>query len=177
MRTVLTLLLASASLASATTLEVLRVFQPLSLHGTDVDHEFKGEAVQAHIFARPMVLSGAMPENLVLAVATPHRMPAIFNYDVNECNLLTLFQIEISGIMGDSGELEVAFDLTKMQAPESVDLSIRTVLSLSIQALKKTLEDYHHPENNPLKVKITIEGTTKKNRSLRDLNGGFVVTG
>jgi hypothetical protein len=64
-----------------------------------------------------------------------------------------------------------------MKAPDRVDLSIRTVLSLSIQALKKTLEDYHHPENNPLKVKITIEGTTKKNRSLRDLNGGFVVTG
>ncbi|HCQ80352.1 MAG TPA: hypothetical protein DIV46_10285, partial [Verrucomicrobiales bacterium] len=86
MRTILTLLLASASFASATTLEVLRVFQPLSLHGTDVDHEFKGEAIQARIFARPMVLSGAMPENLVLAVATPHRMPATFNYDVNECN-------------------------------------------------------------------------------------------
>ena len=103
--------------------------------------------------------------------------PATFNYDVNECNLLTLFQVEISGIMGNSGELEVAFDLTKMQAPEGVDLSIRTVLSLSIQALKKTLEDYHHPENKPLKVKITIEGTTKKNRSLRDLSGVFVVTG
>ena len=143
MRIILTLLAASACFASATTLEVLRVFQPLSLHGTDVDHEFKGEAVQAHIFARPMVLSGAMPENLVLAVATPHRMPAIFNYDVNECNLLTLFQIEISGIMGDSGELEVAFDLTKMQAPDGVDLSIRTVLSLSIQALIFALDYFH----------------------------------
>ena len=82
MRIVLTLLAASACFASATTLEVLRVFQPLSLHGTDIDHEFKGESVQAHIFARPMVLSGAMPENLVLAVATPHRMPATFNYEV-----------------------------------------------------------------------------------------------
>ena len=177
MRIVLTLLAASAGFASATTLEVLRVFQPLSLHGTDIDHEFKGESVQAHIFARPMVLSGAMPENLVLAVATPHRMPATFNYEVSECNLLTLFKVEISGIMGNSGELEVAFDLTKMQAPDGVDLSILTVLSLSIHALKKTLEDYHHPENKPLKVKITIEGTTKKNRSLRDLSGGFVVMG
>lgn len=177
MRIIFTLLTVSACFASATTLEVLRVFQPLSLHGTDVDHEFKGEAVQAHIFARPMVLSGAMPENLVLAVATPHRMPATFNYEVNECNLLTLFQVELSGIMGDSGELEVSFDLSKMQVPEGLDLSIRTVLSLSIQALKKTLEDYHHPENKPLKVKITIEGTTKKNRSLRDLSGSFVVTG
>ena len=147
MRKILTLLVASASLTSATTLEVLRVFQPLSLHGTDVDHEFKGEAIQAHIFARPMVLSGAMPENLVLAVATPHRMPATFNYDVNECNLLTLFQVELSGIMLDSGQLKVAFNLSKMKAPEGVELPIRTVLKLSIQALKRTLEDYHHPEN------------------------------
>lgn len=177
MRTILTLLLASASFASATTLEVLRVFQPLSLHGTDVDHEFKGEAIQARIFARPMVLSGAMPENLVLAVATPHRMPATFNYDVNECNLLTLFQIELSGIMSNSGELKVVFNLTKMHAPEGIELPIRTVLGLSIQALKETLEDYHHPENKPLKVKIVIEGNTQKNQSLRDLNGEFIVKG
>jgi len=176
MQNIFALIFASASLASATTLEVFRVFQPLSLHGTDVVNNFKGEAVQAHIFARPMVLSGAMPENLVLAVATPHRIPTIFNYDVDECNLLTLFQVELSGIMGKSGELEVGFDLAKMQVPQGVELPIRTVLKLSIQALKKTLEDYHHPENEPLKVKIAIKGTTKKNRSLRDLNGRFVVT-
>jgi hypothetical protein len=114
---------------------------------------------------------------LVLAVATPHQMPATFNYDVNECNLLTLFQIELSGIMSNSGELKVVFNLTKMHAPEGIELPIRTVLGLSIQALKETLEDYHHPENKPLKVKILIEGTTQKNQSLRDLNGGFIVKG
>ena len=121
MRTILTLLLASASLASATTLEVLRVLQPLSLHGTGVAHECKGEAIQAPTFARALVVSGAMPENLVLAVATPHRMPATFNYDVNECNLLALFQIELSGIMSNSGELKVVFNLTKMHAPEGIE--------------------------------------------------------
>ena len=177
MRKFLTLILASASLASATTLEVLQVFQPISLHGTDVDHEFQGDAVQARIFARPMVLSGAMPENLVGAIATPHRMPATFNYDVKECNLLALFQVDVVGIMDDAGELKVSFNLAKMKAPEEVDLSIRTVLKLSIQALKKTLADYHHPENKPLKVKVVIEGTTEKNSSLRDLSGRFVVTG
>ena len=169
--------MASVSLASATTLEVLRVFQPLSLHGTDVDHDFKGEVLQAQIYSRPMVLSGAMPENLVLAVATPHQMPATVNYDGNECNLLTLFQIEVTGILAKLGELKVAFNLAKMKAPEDVELPIRTVLQLSIKALKKTLEDYHHPENKPLKVEIVIEGTTLKNSSLRDLGGRFIVTG
>ena len=174
---ILTLLLILVSLSSATTLEVLRVFQPLSLHGTDVDHEFQGEVVQARIFSRPMVLSGAMPENLVSAIATAHRMPAIFNYEVKECNLLALFQVEVFGEMDDSGELRVVFNLAKIRVPEGVDLPIRMVLKLSIQALKKTLEDYQQPENQPLKVKLVIEGTTEKNSSLRDLGGRFVVAG
>lgn len=177
MRKILTLISVSASLASATTLEVLRVYQPLSLHGTDVDSEFQEEALQAQVFSRPMVLSGAMPENLVTAIAIPHRMPAIFNYEVKECNLLTLFQVEVAGEMDDSGELKVVFNLAQMKVPKDVELSIRSVLKLSIKALKRTLGDYHHPENKPLKVKMVIEGTTEKNSSLRDLSGGFLVTG
>ena len=124
-----------------------------------------------------MVLSGAMPENLVSAIATAHRMPAIFNYEVKECNLLALFQVEVFGEMDDSGELRVVFNLAKIRVPEGVDLPIRMVLKLSIQALKKTLEDYQQPENQPLKVKLVIEGTTEKNSSLRDLGGRFVVAG
>ncbi len=64
--------LALISLASATTLEVLQVFQPISLHGTDVDYEFEGEHVRARVFSRPMVLSVAMPETLVAAIASLH---------------------------------------------------------------------------------------------------------
>lgn len=165
------------SLASATTLEVLRVFQPLSLHGTDVGEEFQGEVIQARIFSRPMVLSGAMPEDLVSAIAAPHQMPATLNYEVKECNLLALYQVSVSGVMSDGGELKVSFDLSKMKAPEDVELSIRTVLKLSIQALKQTLTDYQHPENQPLKVELAIEGTGEKNRSLRDLSGKFVIKG
>ena len=177
MRKITALFLASITLAGATTLDVLRVYQPLSLHGTDVDHDFEGQPVAARIFARPMVLSGAMPENLVAAIATPHRMPSTFNYDVKECNLLTLYGVDVTGSMVDSGELVVAFNLAKVKIPEGVELPLRTVLKLSIKALKQTLSEYHHVENKPMKVKITITGTTAKNISLGDLAERFVVTG
>lgn len=171
------LLLATVGLASATTLEVLKVYQPLSLHGTDVDSKFEGEALQAQIFSRPMVLSGAMPENLVAAIATPHRMPSTFNYEIQECNLLALFQVGLNGAVEDGGSLHVAFDLEKMKAPEGVEVPIRTVLKLAIKALKQTLQDYHHPENKPMKVRVTIEGTTERNASLRDLAAKFAIGG
>ncbi|MFT6862488.1 MAG: hypothetical protein ACJAVK_001046 [Akkermansiaceae bacterium] len=177
MRTIMALLLASITLVGATTLEVLRVYQPLSLHGTDVDHEFEGKPIAARIFARPMVLSGAMPENLVGAITTAHRMPSIFNYDVKECNLLILFGVEVTGSMDDAGQLVVAFNLAKVKIPEDVDLPLRTVLKLSVKALKQTLNEYHHAENKPMKVKITIIGTTEKNASLGNLAERFVVSG
>lgn len=177
MRKIITLFLALVTLAGATTLEVLRVYQPLSLHGTDVDHEFEGQAIPAQVFARPMVLSGAMPENLIAAIAIPHQMPSTFNFEVKECNLLVLFNVGVTGIMEDRGDLTVTFDLSKLKIPKDVELPIRTVLKLSIDALKQTLREYQHPENEAMKVRIKITGTTAKNASLGDLVERFEVKG
>lgn len=175
MRKFLAFSLALMSLASATTLEVLQVFQPISLHGTDVDHDFEGQHIQARVFPRPMVLSGAMPENLVAAIASPHRMPASNNYEVKESNLLVLYKVDLHALLGDDEILVVTFDLSKMKGPEGVALPIRTVLRLSIAALKKTLSDYHHAENDLLNVRVVIAGTNEKNSSLKDLSGSFVI--
>jgi len=175
MQKILAMLLGSVLMAGATTLEVLRVYQPVSFHGTDVDFDFEGQAIQARVMSRPMVLGGAMPENLVAAVGSPHRMPEMPNYRVPECNLLTLYGIEISGYMTEKGELRVSFDLKNIRVPDHVDLPIRTVLRLSIEALKKTLGDYHQVENKPLKVEVAFTGLTKKNESLRDLGGRFLI--
>lgn len=175
MRSICLSFLVLMSVASATTLDVLQVFQPISLHGTDVDHEFEGEHIQARIFPRPMVLSGAMPESLVSAIGSPHRMPATTNYEIKESNLLALYQV---GISGDFEEdlLVVSFDLSKMKAPEGVELPIRKVLKLAIAALKQTLADYHHAENDPLKVRVEVTGTKEGNASLKDLASNFVVS-
>lgn len=167
--------LALISMASGTTLDVLQVFQPLSLHGTDVDHKFEGEHIQARVFSRPMVLSGAMPEGLVAAIATPHSMPASENYKVKESNLLVLYNVAMDAALED-GSLVVTFDLSELKAPEGVELPIRVVLRLAIASLKQTLSDFHHAENEPLKVSLVIAGTTKGNASLRDLALPFVIS-
>jgi len=175
MRIFFLLLLALVGSSPATTLEVLSVHQPISLHGTDVDHEFEGQAIQAQIFSTPFVLSGAMPENLVAAIAKPHRMPGPLNYEIKESNLLVLYQVGLVAHFSEQGALVVTFDLSKMKAPEKVELPIRTVLRLSIAALKKTLSDYHHSENEPLKVRVEISGTNSKNQTLKDLDGTFTI--
>ena len=171
------LLLASVGLSCATTLEVVQVYQPLSLHGTDVDYDFEGEAIQARVLSRPMVLSGALPEGLVTAVASPHKMPAVPNYDVPESNLLRLYGLEMMGEMTGEAELKVVIDLSGKKVPKDVELSLRTVLKLSISALKKTLKDYHFAENKPLRVTLELAGLDRKTASLGDLGGKFLVTG
>ncbi len=174
MRTFFLLPLLLMGLASATTLEVLQVYQPVSLHGTDMDHEFEGEHIQARVFSVPMVLGGAMPENLVAAISKPLRMPPVDNYKVKECNLLVLYRIELHASLEEE-IIVVTFDLTRMKAHEDVELPVRTVLELSIVALKTTLTEYHQSENDPIKVRVAIEGTTAKNASLKDLSGKFVI--
>ena len=170
-------LLASLGLSPASTLEVFRIFQPLSLHGTDVDADFEGEAVQARVLSRPMVLSGALPEGVVAAVGASHRMPAVPNYTEPECNLLQLYGVEIYGLLVAENNLTVTLDLKKAKVPAKVNLPIRTVLRLAISALKKTLKDFHHSQNNSLKVRLVIAGLTRQNASLRDLGEEFEVKG
>lgn len=173
MRTIFGFLMASMAMACATTLEVLPVFQPLSLHGTDVGHEFEGEIIQAQVMSRPMVLSGAMPEALVSAIGTPHQLPATLNYAVPECNLLQLYGLKISGVLSEENLLVVTINLNEAMVPDAVQLPIRTVLKLTIDALKSTLKAYHHPANKALKVRLDLVGLSEKNATLRDLSGRF----
>jgi len=175
MKKIVTFLAISMGFASATTLEVMEVFQPISLHETDMIHEFEGEDIQARVFSRPLVLSGAMPEGLISAVASPHQLPRVENYEVKECNLLALYQVSLNGFLDENDTLLVTFDLKEMKAPEGIELPIRTVLKLSIKALKKTLVNYHHPENGVLKVTVKIMGTKEGNASLKDLGASFKV--
>lgn len=48
--------------ASATTITVVPIFEPLSLHGTDGDEAISeiGAALQASVMPRPMALTGAL---------------------------------------------------------------------------------------------------------------------
>ena len=64
----------SCHTAGATTISVVPIFEPLSLHGTDVDEAISdtGEALQACVMSRPMAMTGAFPEVLVDAIRSTH---------------------------------------------------------------------------------------------------------
>ena len=178
MKVVIMAFLASAMLLTgsrATTITMVPIFEPLSLHGTDSDDAISeiGEALQAAVMSRPMALTGAFPEVLVDSIRSPHKAPTNNpNYQVDEVNLLVLCNVGISGEMTDDGLL-VRLDVASLSIPTEVDLTSRQVLNLAIVALRKTLESYQAPQPQPLKVKVVVVGVDDAKASLKDIDVTF----
>ena len=160
----------------ASTISVVPIHEPLSLHGTDVDgkaSEAAGETLQATVLPRPMALTGAFPEALVEAIRTPHRIPTNNpNYKPTEANLLVLCGIHVEAEMTKRG-LSVRLDVSALKIPDDIDLTSRQVLKLALIAIRKTLEEYQRPQINPLEVLVMIMGTNEGTASLRDLTTTF----
>lgn len=164
---------------SASTITVVPVYEPLSLHGTDGDDVISdvGEALQASVMPRPMALTGAFPEVLVDSIRTPHQVPTNNpNYKVTETNLLVLCDIGINGRLTEGG-LVVTFDISKLSIPPEVDLTSRQVLKLALIAVRKTLEDYQRPQVDPLNVTVVVEGADEAKATLQDIGTKFTLGG
>ena len=180
MKTVITALFAACFLCaagSATTITVVPIFEPLSLHGTDGDEVISdsGEALQACVMSRPMAMTGAFPEVLVDAIRSPHLIPTNNpNYKVQETNLLVICNIGISAEMTAKGLL-VKLDVSQLSIPPGIDLTSRQILKLAIVALRKTLEEYQRPQPRALSVTMTVEGADEGKAGLRDLGIKFTV--
>jgi len=171
------LLLATAALGMATTITVVPIYEPLSLHGTDADGDMSeaGEALRATVTSRPMALSGAFPETLVDSVCSPHQIPSNSpNYKTTEANLMVLCKIGVEAELTEE-QLLVRLDVSRIEVPEDVDLTSRQVLRLVIIAIRKTLEDYQKPQDFTQKVAVAITGTNESTDSLRDLAVQFTV--
>ena len=163
----------------ATTIMVVPIFEPLSLHGTDGDDAISdtGEALQACVMSRPMAMTGAFPEVLIDAIRSPHLLPTNNpNYKIQETNLLVIANIVIRGEMTPAG-LTVRLDVAQLTIPTEVDLTARQILKLTLVAVKKTLEAYQAPQRNPLAVTLIIEGADDAKANLRDLATHFVIGG
>jgi hypothetical protein len=177
--TFLALLCLLPAMLSGITVEVVRLYQPLSLHGTDGagDVEDDDEVLQAAVMSRPMALAGAIPEDLVKAVGDPCKIesnsPA---YDLEEANLLILCKIELSVEMLEE-RLLVKLDLSQMTIPEEIDLTARQMLTLSIRAIRKTLEAYFAHTDEKIHWEVRIAGTNERNASLRNLSAKHTVGG
>ena len=169
--------LAATAMACATTIMVVPVYEPLSLHGTDGDEAISdtGEALQACVMARPMALTGAFPEVLVESIRRPHQIPTNNpNYTVREANLLVLTNIGIRAEMKDD-TLNVSLDVASMVIPTDVDLTARQILRLAIVALRKTLEEYQRPQTQPLLVSLSVEGASESQTTLHELDVQFTI--
>ena len=163
----------------ASTITVVPIYEPISLHGTDADDELLdvGEALLATVMPRSMALSGAFPETLVESIRHPHKIPSNTpNYKVEEANLLVLCDIGIEAELTEE-QLIIRLDVSKIKIPEEVDLTSRQVLRLTLIAIRKTLEDYQRPQPIPLKVSVAIVGTDESTDSLRDLAIQFTMRG
>jgi hypothetical protein len=173
------LLLALALPVVATTISVVPIHEPLSMHGTDVDEGITetGEALQATVAARPMALTGAFPEVLVESIRNPHKLPSNNpNYKIEEVNLLVLCNIGIAAETKEDG-LHVALNVSQLAVPEGVDLTARQVLKLALVAIRKTLEDYQRPQTEPLQVHVAVEGVDDGTASLKDLDTTYKLGG
>lgn len=176
---ILALVLGGFSLVGATTISVVPIYEPITLHGTDVDEAISeiGEALQATVLPRPMALSGAFPETLVEAVRTTHRLPGNDpNYAVDEVNLMVLCRVGVSAEIVEQ-ELRVALDVGEMAIPEEIDLTERQVVRLAIVAIRKTLEVYQEPQPDRLKVKVSIVGAGEERKGLGELACRFEIEG
>lgn len=161
----------------ATTISVVPIYEPLTLHGTDAADIITdiGEALQATVMSRPMAITGAIPEALVEAIRTPHPIPTNApNYKVKEANLLVLCNLTLEAEMTTEG-MTVTLDVSKLAIPEDVDMTARQLIRITFAALQKTLEAHQQHQLVPLHVDIKIIGTTEKNVSLKDLEATFIV--
>ena len=157
--------------ARATTIMVVPVFEPLSLHGTDGDEAISdtGEALQACVMSRPMALTGAFPEVLVDAIRSPHLIPTNNpNYKVQETNLLVLCNIGISG-GNDRRRPHRAAGRRPARHPAGRRSHRPPDPQARHRGLRKTLEEYQRPQTQPLAVTIVIEGADEAKAGLRDL--------
>jgi hypothetical protein len=163
--------------AMASTISVVMIHEPISLHGTDVDDAVSdiGETLQAAVMPRPMALTGAFPEDLVSAIRNPHLIPTNNpNYKVQEANLLMICKIDITGEMVEN-VLAVKLNVAQLSIPADIDLTSRQILKLTILALRKTLGDYQRGQTKSLSVSVMIDGAEEGKASLRDLATNFTI--
>lgn len=164
--------------ACGVTKEVVRVFQPVSYHDTDSATEYgvKGQLVQAAVVDRSIVLSGAFPEDLVKAVSMPLTLPSNNpTYEVPEANLILLcgLALEVNRI---EDSVEVIIDCAALDIPETVELTARQVLTMAIEAIRRTLRVYYQEgAHESFQCHLSLTGLPEKNEKLADLKTDFQV--
>ena len=178
LKRILIFTLVGSGIAFSSTKSVCRVWQPISLHGTDVSSVLGKESGVDYtvLMSRPVVLSGALPEDLVYAVALHHQLASIGGYDEKEANLIALCKIKLRAQLTEDGLL-VSLDVSGATVPKEVEVSLYDVVKLSVDALKMTLEDYsaaYLQEGMACAILVTCDQKGPQLEQLKKLDVHFI---
>ncbi|MFC5049466.1 hypothetical protein ACFPK9_02365 [Rubritalea spongiae] len=169
MKTLFILLSLSISLL-ASTKSVYQIWQPLSLKGTDVYGVVGVESNQPGvvIMPRPVVLSGAIPEDLVTAIALDYPLASSAkNYSEPHVNLLAISNVSLRALLEDEGLL-IQFDVSKAQSEKDLGVDLETVISMGIEAVRKTAVFNAKTQlDNPLRCIVKVVGAEKGSSLLK----------
>jgi len=172
MRT-LFLVLLSASLLSAEVLEVIKLYRPLSLKGTESFTENKdGEVLEAGVFSAPAVLSGAMPEDILAALTQPYVIQSYGkSYESKECNLFTLSNSTATAKQLNGQHFEITLTLDPAQ---KMDLNQEELTTLLTKSIRNTFTNYFNSSDVPLEfdLYLTTDETRPQEPTLQFTCGG-----
>ncbi len=121
---------------------IVQIFLPVSLSGTELDADplGTGESMGAMILARPALIGGAYPENIIAAICLPLQLGGGNNNFPDESNLLVIIGAKISAAHGIQNEPhQITVDFTKVNRKENSDSSISQALRLTAECLKRTI--------------------------------------
>lgn len=158
-------LLAFACVCSASTIELARIFSPLSLidTGTASNLQQDGEPLPVAVMERPIAISGRMPEALIEAVAIPFAIdtnePQL--YQVSEANLIALCGVEIQASMSegqDDEALNIKIIMPSKEAIADINITLKQLVELILMSIEKTLSANSHGEKWESKINLTFEG-------------------
>jgi len=146
-------------LVSGETLEVVQLYLPISLEGTDVTSSiFPEKAVPVDVISTPIVLSGAMPEDLLAALNRPFQLPSNnSHYKVTEANLIVINEITTHLEQDELGNY--AFTLTIPEKLITKGIELSELGALLMNSVMKTVTRYYHDKEDPPQIKLRIEIT------------------
>lgn len=155
-------LFAFGCFCSASTIELARVFSPLTLldTGTASNLQQDGEPLPVAVMERPIAISGRMPEALIEAVAIPFAIdtnqPAL--YQVSEANLIALCGVEIEANIDENDALNIKLIMPSKEAIQDIDITLKQLVELILMSIEKTLSANTHGEKWESQINLTFEG-------------------
>jgi len=120
--------------------DIVPIFQPLSLLGTELEAYPLGqdEGICADVMATPAIVSSAYPEAIVQAIALPHRFYHAPEGFPDESNLLVLAGARLEAAWGEERH-SVTIDFSQASLEDRLGVTLDQLCRLTILCLSKSL--------------------------------------